>query len=202
MLLLGLAVIVTLWRNHTMKPATQLLQRNQKILAFGDSLTHGYGAATQASYPAVLSDTTGVTVINAGINGETSLEGLKRLTSLLGDRRIGDMILCFGGNDILQKLPRSQLKQNLIQMIRIAKSQGIKVLLISVPDMGLLGLSPLELYAKVAEETDTPLLSGVLTEILSEPRLKSDQIHPNAEGYRNMAEKIEEKLRELGWLER
>ena len=200
LLILGIAVAVTLWRNEPVKPIVLPIQQSDKILAFGDSLTYGYGATTQESYPAVLGAMTGLEIINAGINGETSSEGLRRLPALLGDTHITHMILCFGGNDILQKLSRTQLKQNLRQMIKIAKSRGVKVLLISVPDIGILGLSALDLYEEVADETDTPLLSGVLAEILSDPRLKGDQVHPNAEGYRVLAERIEEKCREMGWI--
>jgi len=87
-------------------------------------------------------------------------------------------------------------------MIEIAKSKNMKVLLISVPDVSIFGLSPLALYAEVADETGTPLLSGVLATILSDPRLKSDQIHPNAKGYQKMTEKIYEKLKEEGWIEK
>ena len=201
LLILGLAVIVTLWKDHSVKHDISPLKKNEKILAFGDSLTYGFGTDIKNSYPTVLAEKTGLEIINAGINGETSSAGLRRLPSLLSDTAITHMILCFGGNDILQKLPLSQLKQNLKQMIAIAQSRKVKVLLISVPDVSIFGLSPLSLYTEVAEETDTALLSGVLATILSDPRLKSDQIHPNAKGYQKMAEKIYEKLKEEGWIE-
>ncbi len=177
-----------------------LQQHQGKILAFGDSLTYGFGASAAESYPAVLAEKTGRVVLNAGVNGETSAEGLKRLPALLRDRDIALMILCFGGNDILQKLPRTALKTHLRQMITLAQEKGIAVLLVSVPDIGLFGLSPLSLYEEVAEETGIPLLTGMLAEILAAPALKSDQIHPNAAGYQKMAESIYEKIKEEGWI--
>lgn len=85
-------------------------------------------------------------------------------------------------------------------MIIMAKRRGIAVLLVSVPNLGLFGLSALPLYEEVASETGVPLLSGMLTEILSQPTLKSDQIHPNAAGYRKMAEKIYAKLQKELWI--
>ena len=170
------------------------------ILAFGDSLTYGHGANYEESYPALLSSLTGHKVINAGINGETSDEGLQRLPKLLEDKSIKLMILCFGGNDILRQQSMDALKNNLKKMIRMAREKEIEVLLISVPNINLLGLSPLELYEKVAEEEDIPLVSGVLANILSQPMLKNDQIHPNALGYEQMAEKIYESLKENGWV--
>ena len=177
------------------------LTHNDTILAFGDSLTYGFGASANESYPAQLQQRTSLRVINAGVNGETSSEGLERLPSLLHDSSIKLMLLCMGGNDILQKQPLSQLKTNLKAMITLAKSKGVDVLLISVPDISLFGLSALPLYKEVAEEEEIPLLHGVFAEILSTPSLKSDQIHPNAQGYKQVAQKIEEALREHGWIQ-
>ncbi|HHO65895.1 MAG TPA: arylesterase, partial [Epsilonproteobacteria bacterium] len=110
------------------------------------------------------------------------------------------MILCSGGNDILQKKPMEELKQNLKTMIRMAKKKNIDILLVSVPNIGLFGLSPLKLYEEVAEEENIPLLSGMLADILSQPSLKNDQIHPNASGYKKMAEQIYETMKEQGWI--
>jgi lysophospholipase L1-like esterase len=106
-----------------------------------------------------------------------------------------------GGNDILQKQPMPQLKRNLKEMISLAKNRGISVLLISVPDISLFGLSPVALYAEVAKEENIPLVSGLLTDILGNPSLKSDQIHPNANGYKKMAHEIDKALKKQGWLQ-
>jgi len=176
------------------------LIKNNTILALGDSLTYGFGANPSESYPALLSEMTGLRVINAGINGETSKEGLVRLPKLLEDPSIKLMILFFGGNDIMQRRSREELKQNLKTMIQLAKQKHIDVLLISVPNIGLFGLSPLSLYKEVAEEENIPLLSGMLADILSQPSLKNDQIHPNGSGYKKMAERIYETLKEHGWI--
>jgi len=173
---------------------------NDTILTFGDSLTYGHGASYNKSYPTLLSSLSGHKVINAGINGETSDEGLRRLPKLLEDKSIKLMILCFGGNDILRRQSMETLKNNLKTMIRMAKTKEIEVLLIAVPNISLFGLSPLELYEEVAEEEKVPLLNGVLANILSQPSLKSDQIHPNTLGYEQMAEKIYESLVENGWI--
>ena len=170
------------------------------ILAFGDSLTYGHGANYEESYPALLSSLSGHKVINAGTNGETSGEGLQRLPKLLEDKSIKLMILCFGGNDILRRQSMEKLKNNLKMMISMAKTKNIDVLLIAVPNISLFGLSPLELYENVAEEENIPLLMGVITDILSQPTLKNDQIHPNALGYGQMAEKVYESLKENGWV--
>ncbi len=171
------------------------------ILTLGDSLTYGHGASQHESYPALLASLSGHKVINAGINGETSDEGLRRLPKLLEDRSIKLMILCFGGNDILRKKSMDSLKQNLKTMIQMAKGKKISILLVAVPNISLFGLSPLELYEEVAEEEDVPLVSGVLAKILGDPALKSDQIHPNALGYKQMGHEIYKSLKENGWIE-
>ena len=178
---------------HPLKP-------QDTILAFGDSLTYGYGTTPTKNYPFLLSSLTGLKVINAGVNGETSQEGLARLPKLLEDPSIKLMILCFGGNDILQKRSLSDLKKNLKTMIEMAKEKKTEVLLVSVPDISLFGLSALALYEEIADEEKVPLLSGILADILGTPSLKSDPIHPNASGYKQMAEKIYESLKKNGWV--
>ena len=178
----------------------QPLKQNDTILAFGDSLTYGYNAQPNESYPFILSHLSGHKVINAGIPAESSHDGLRRLPKLLEDDSIKLMILFFGGNDIMQGLSMERLKSNLKTMIQMAKEKNIDVLLISVPNLSLFGLSPLALYEEVAEEENVPLLSGMLADIISQPSLKSDQIHPNALGYKVMAEKIYEKLKEVGFI--
>jgi len=198
---IGAILLLLLFTFFSGKEETmEKLTKEDSILAMGDSLTYGFGASPAESYPAVLQRRSGVRVINAGRNGDTSEEGLRRLPALLNDPSIKVMLLCFGGNDILQKKPLAQLKSNLKTMISMAKEKGIEVLLISVPNLSLFGLSPLGLYEEVAEEEEVPLVSGVLSKILSDPSLKSDQIHPNAKGYRVMAEKIFEAMKQYGWL--
>lgn len=199
--IIGIILIVLLMLSFTKREtATMQLKKTDTILAFGDSLTYGFGANRGESYPDLLAKSTGLRVINAGINGDTSAEGARRLPPLLNDPSIKMMILFFGGNDIIQKKPMSELKQNLKRMIQMAKAKQTEVLLVSVPNIGLFGLSPLDLYEEVADEENVPLLSGMLAEILSQPSLKSDQIHPNAKGYRQMAESIYAQLKEDGWI--
>ena len=178
----------------------QSLSPQDTILAFGDSLTYGYNAKPTESYPTVLSHLTDYKIINEGVLGDTSADGVKRLDPLLENKNIKLMILFFGGNDIIQGVSMSELKSNLKTMIKNAKQKKIQVLLISVPNLSLFGLSALDLYGEVAKEEDVPLLSGMLAEILEQPSLKSDQIHPNALGYKIMAEKIYEKLKEEGFI--
>ncbi len=200
-ILIAIAILLAVLSLNTKETAAMKLTKNDTILAFGDSLTYGYGANDSQSYPVLLSRLSGLKVINAGVNGDTSEDGLRRLPARLEDPSVKLMILCFGGNDILQKRSMAQLKKNLASMIQMAKAKQIDVLLVSVPNITLFGLSALDLYEEAAEEENVPLLSGLLSDILSQSSLKNDQIHPNAKGYKVMAEKIYETLKSHHWLE-
>ncbi|WP_294966331.1 GDSL-type esterase/lipase family protein [Sulfurimonas sp.] len=164
-----------------------LLDKDSVVLAFGDSLTHGFGATQDTSYPAYLQEKSGLRVINAGINGETSAEGLLRLPFLFKEKP-DVVILCHGGNDILQKLSHEDLKNNLESMVRLIKESGAQVILVSVPDFNVFGFRALPLYEEIADAQDIFLEDEVLTHIELNRSLKSDYVHPNAKGYEMMAD--------------
>jgi acyl-CoA thioesterase I len=177
-----------------------LLPRNALILAFGDSLTFGTGAAPTESYPAVLERLVGRRVVNTGVPGEVSGEGLLRLPGVLEREKPALLILCHGGNDLLRRLDRQQTAHNIRAMIRIARERGIGVILIAVPSPGL-ALSPAPFYREIAAELKIPLEEEALTGVLSDGSLRSDYIHPNAAGYRRLALSIAALLKEKGAVE-
>ena len=88
-----------------------ILSDNARILAFGDSLTYGTGAQKGEDYPSVLASLTGLEIINAGIPGEVSSDGLKRLPNLLDEHQPDLLILVHGGNDILKNSPEANLRK-------------------------------------------------------------------------------------------
>jgi len=182
------------------KPALTPLAADATILAFGDSLTYGSGANSKSeSYPAVLSQLTGLKVINAGIPGEISRLGLERLADALQETQPKLVILCHGGNDIIRKLGSQQLKQNLQQMIELVHSTGAEVMLIGVPNFNLM-LNVPDLYPDLATRYNIPIQLTILPKIERSPKFKSDQIHPNAAGYSLMADSVHELLQESGAL--
>ena len=170
-------------------PALSKLPADAVILAFGDSLTHGNGAKDNESYPAVLQQLTGRTVINAGISGEESDKGLRRLPDLLDKHQPQLLILCHGGNDMLRKRSMSKRESNLREMISLARNKNIPVVLLGVPKPGLF-LSSYEAYEKIAETSDVVFIEDLVPEVLGDNALKSDAVHPNKGGYRVMAETI------------
>ena len=182
--------------------STQQLARlpdDAVILAFGDSLTHGTGAIKGDSYPAILENTINRKVINAGVPGELSMQGLKRLPKLLDKYQPGILILCHGGNDILRKKNLAEAETNIRQMIALAENKNIPVILLGVPKPGLF-LSSAKLYANIAENTNVIFMPNLIADILSDASMKSDSVHPNNAGYRKMASTLADTLRDAGAL--
>lgn len=176
------------------------LNNDATILAFGDSLTYGSGSnSTTQSYPAILAQLTGLNVINAGIPGEISEYGLERLADVMQETNPSLVILCHGGNDIIRKLGKERLKNNLEQMITLIQDSGAEVMLIGVPNFNLM-LNVPDLYPELATAYNIPIELTILSKIERSPKLKSDQIHPNAQGYSLMAESIYEVLQHSGAL--
>ncbi len=186
---IGLLLLFSLAGCRDRTPRIKALGPGALILAFGDSLTSGYGAGSAASYPAVLENLTGYRTINAGQPGELSAEGLKRLPGLLQRYQPDLVILCHGGNDLLRRRDPAQTAANLRGMIDEVKENEAEVVLLGVPKPGL-WLRSAPFYQEIAEEYRIPCNSEILPEILSRRELKSDTIHPNAAGYRKLAETL------------
>ncbi len=195
LILLVLALAVTGCGDSTPKLAK--LGASEVIMAFGDSLTYGTGAKEDESYPAVLAQLVGQRVVRSGVPGEVTAQGLSRLPGAIAEHRPDLIIVCLGGNDMLRKVGETEIKANLQAIIKAIKGRGIAVVLIGVPRPALLA-SPPEFYSELAEEFGIPYESSVVRDVLHSPDMKSDAIHPNARGYRRMAEAIAELLRKSG----
>jgi acyl-CoA thioesterase I len=175
------------------------LPREAVVLAFGDSLTYGTGAAEAQSYPAQLESLIGRRVVRAGVPGEVTAQALERLPGALDEYAPRLLLLCIGGNDFLRRLPNEQAERNVRAMIELARRRGVDVLLIGTPEPGLLP-SPPAFYAALAKQLRVPYEGSVITEVLKDARLKSDPIHPNAAGYRVIAERVAAALKKNGAL--
>jgi len=176
-------------------PQIAPLPADAVVLAFGDSLTHGNGAPQGQGYPEVLAGLLGRTVINAGVPGEVSAAGLMRLPQLLEQHRPQLVILCHGGNDFLQKLDRTQAAANLAAMVAQIRTTGADVVLVGVPEFGLV-LKPPKFYPEIAERFGIPYQGDIVSDLLGDRDFKSDTIHPNAAGYRRMAEALFKLIRD------
>lgn len=198
-LLTGLAVIALAACSGKHKFAR--LSAGSRVLALGDSLTAGYGAAQGEDYPTQLAQITGWNVVNGGISGDTSAQALARLPALL-EPKPDLVIVSIGGNDFLRKLPESETRANIRKIISTIQAQKIDTVLVAIPHFtagALIGnVSEHPLYEELAKEFDIPLLQGVWAEVLGERDMKSDQVHGNAKGYRFFAEELADFLKELG----
>lgn len=178
-------------------PRVSPVAPNDVIVAFGDSLTYGTGAAESESYPAVLAQLIHRNVIRAGVPGEVTSGGLARLEGVIKEYRPALVIVCLGGNDMLRKVDESQTRNNLREIIRTIKARGIAVVLVGVPKPALI-TSAAAFYGELAKEFDIPYEGKVVTDVMYQLELKADPIHPNAKGYRRMAEAIAELLKKAG----
>jgi len=180
-------------------PPLPKLGTDAVVLAFGDSITAGTGAAENQSYPAVLDGLIGRKVYAAGVPGEVSAAGLARLPSAIEYYKPQLLILCHGGNDFLRRAGKQQAAENLRAMVRLARDKGLAVMLIAVPEPGLMP-SPPDFYREIAREFRIPYEGGALAKILRDNELKSDLVHPNAKGYARLAEAVAGVLKQSGAL--
>lgn len=178
-------------------PGVAPVGASETIVAFGDSLTFGTGANESESYPAALAQLIGRKVVRAGVPGEVTEGGLQRLPAVIEEHRPALMIVCLGGNDMLRRVNEAQTKANLREIIRTIRASGISVVLVGVPKPALI-TGTAEFYAEIAKEFNIPYEGKVVSDVLHQRELKSDTIHPNAMGYRRMAEAIAELLRKAG----
>jgi lysophospholipase L1-like esterase len=180
-------------------PRLARLPGDAVVLAFGDSLTFGTGAAEQESYPAQLEQLIGRRVVRAGVPGEVTAQALERLPQVLDEHSPRLLLLCIGGNDFLRRLGNPQAEANVRGMVKLAQSRGVEVLLIGTPEPGF-AVAPPAFYGGIAKEFRLPYEDEVIGEVLKDNTLKSDPIHPNARGYRIIAERVAATLKKAGAL--
>lgn len=181
------------WSTRGPYPITNATPRGTTIVAFGDSLTYGSGAEDGQPFPQILAERLGVPIENRGVPGDTTREGLARLERdvLAADPKI--VLLCLGGNDLLQRIPQEETFANLEQMIRRIQKRGALVIVLGLGGMLMPGYGAD--FRALARRTGCPLVPNVLGGILGRSELMADRIHPNAAGYARMADKIEPVLR-------
>ena len=197
MLLAAAIVLVLALAGCGERPRLERLAPDAVVLAFGDSLTYGTGAAEDESYPAQLEKLIGRRVVRAGVPGEVTAQALARLPAALDEHAPRLVLLCIGGNDFLRRLGNPQAEKNVREMVKLAQNRGVAVLLIGTPEPGFT-VSPPSFYAGIAKEYRVPYEGAIVGEVLKDRTLKADPIHPNAAGYRIIAERLAATLRESG----
>lgn len=203
--LLLIALLPLILAACSSEPQFPPLPKGANVLILGDSLSHGTGAAEGEDYPSLLAANTDWNIINAGVPGDTSAGGLQRLPDLLDRHEVDLLIVELGGNDFIRRVPQQETINNLRTILSEARANGIQPLLLAIPAFSPFGaavgsLSDHGLYRQLAKETDTPLVEDIFSDVLAKNALKSDPIHPNAEGYRLVEEGLRKALSKKGFL--
>lgn len=163
--------------------------KGKNIICFGDSITFGYGANPGEDYPTALAKMTEIPIINAGIDGDTTIEALKRMESDVLERDPLLVIIEFGGNDFLRKIPQEETLNNIKAMIEKIQAQGAMVAIVDI-SAGMFLREYRLAFANMTKEKQAIFIPNILSGIITNPRLKSDFIHPNADGYKMIAQRI------------
>ena len=165
--------------------------QNRAVVAFGDSLTAGYGAPAGASYPDVLAKKISRPVVNLGVSGEMAAQAPARLGQVLGHQPY--MVLIeFGANDHMRQQSRQTAINAVAQMVDEVHKFGAIAVIVDTggPGMG----EYTKAYKKMAKEKGALYVPGIMKGIFYKPSLKSDQIHPNAAGYEKIANKVHKEI--------
>lgn len=175
------------------------------VLAFGNSVTFGTGAAQGEDYPTQLAQKTGWQVINAGIPGDTAKQARERIETALAQHQPALVLVELGGNDFLRQRQPGAVKADLLAILLSIERHGAQALLIAVPRLSMLrasigALEDSPIYRELAEETSVLLIDSIFSDVLSEEALRADRIHPNAAGYARFSDDLVTHLTKAGLL--
>lgn len=185
--LLGLAVFV----GYRFLPRTPDIKNTNpsgdNIICFGDSLTYGTGATAGMDYPSQLSEMISRPIINAGVPGDTTARALARLERDVLSRFPRIVLITLGGNDLKNGVPKETAQDNLRIIVESVQERGALVILGGI-DIPFWGKGFGEMYRQLSDALGAILIPNVLDGIFGNPRLMSDSIHPNNDGYTAMAQ--------------
>jgi acyl-CoA thioesterase-1 len=181
------------------QPRSEAPDARPRVVVLGDSLTAGLGLPREAAFPTLLQerlDAAGLNlqVVNAGVSGDTSAGGLRRLDwALEGDVRI--LVVALGANDGLRGIPAEELQRNLSEIIERAKARNVLVILAGMeapPNFGSAYTASFRaVYPALARQHDLPLIPFLLDGVAGIEALNQrDGIHPTAEGARKIADTV------------
>lgn len=198
------AAVVALATACSSKGKEAALPPGSLVLALGDSLTAGAGVAPSETWPTLLATRTGWTIINAGVSGDTSGGALNRLPALLEEHSPALVLVALGGNDMLRRVPQEETVANLDKILVLIKARGAKAVLLATPKPSVTGavfqhLTAADFYHRVADDQHVPLIEDALADVLSDPQLKVDPLHPNAAGHLKLSKKIFDALKSIGY---
>lgn len=186
------------------KAKEEALPPGSHVVALGDSLTAGNGVASGEAWPDLLANRTGWAIINGGVSGDTSSDALHRLPTLLEQHAPVLVLVTLGGNDMLRHIPQAETIANLGQILAMTREHGAISVLLATPKPSAVGavfqnLHAADFYRRVADEHGVPLIEDAVAEVLSDPQMKADPLHPNATGHAQLSRKIFDALKSIGY---
>jgi len=160
------------------------------IICFGNSITYGYGANPgEDDYPTHLSKMLNIPVLSAGVDGDTSTDAVDRLKVDVLQRQPLLVIVEFGGNDFLRKVPLEKTVKNMDYIISKSLEAGAMVAIMDM-SVGIIMENHGKEYRRLAKKYKAILIPHILSDILTNASLKSDFVHPNGLGYKVLAQKV------------
>jgi lysophospholipase L1-like esterase len=195
---LAIAVLWQSWPDSVpdVRRASNLAAPGDLVAFFGDSITQGFGVRPEESFPALVARALGVPMVNVGVPGDTMGAGLARMERDVLPHRPRLVVVEFGGNDFLRRVPREETLRDLEAIVGGLVGAGTMVVLLEV-NVGLGGDPYLTGFQAVADRHGAVLIPDIMRGILSNPDLKADTIHPNARGHRRIADRLIPVLRRL-----
>ncbi len=179
---------IFVWSLFDEVPITNYPPKNDTIVAFGDSLVFGQGATMGNNFVSVLSRLLDRPIVNLGVNGNTTTDGLLRVDEGLQEKP-GIVILLLGGNDFIRNVADETIERNLSALIETFQKEGVVVVLLGVRS-GIISNNGEAIYERLHKKYGTIFIPDVLEGVYLKPGLMSDGIHPNDAGYKKIAERV------------
>ena len=166
---------------------------NLTIVAFGDSLTAGYGAPKGSSYPDYLGQLLGKPIVNLGLSGELAVHAPERLEEVLSYQPY--MVLIeFGANDFMQQRSTQAAVAAVAQIVDGVQQAGAIAVIVNTGGPGMADYT--RAYEKLAKEKQAIFVPSILKGIFTKRNLKSDAVHPNAQGYKMVAQHVHKVIKD------
>ncbi|MDD5431051.1 MAG: GDSL-type esterase/lipase family protein [Candidatus Pacebacteria bacterium] len=173
-------------------------RKDISIIAYGDSLTRGFGIPPGKNFVTILSEHTNIPIINAGVTGDTTSEALIRLQTEILDKKPDIVMVCLGGNDFLHGLSEDVIYANLKTIIEKIQGGGAKVILLGISSENLPNFE--KTFQKLASEKKVYVyVPNIMDGVLSQKNFLFDNIHPNGRGHELIAQKILPFLQKAIW---
>ncbi len=169
--------------------------KNQKVVAFGDSLIEGVGSTAGNDFVSVLGRKFNIEIVNKGKSGDTTVSGLVRIDEVLAEEP-GIVIMLLGGNDVLRRVSKKETFKNLSTIIERFQNDGAVVVLLGVQG-GLLSDGYESDYHALSKKYRTAYVPNILDGLISNTKYMYDGIHPNDAGYSIIADRVAPVLQKV-----